>query len=96
MAFKIIYTETAVADLEAILSFIGADDPSAARRFGTALLNHVGLLANFPHLGAPVHQRANVRKLLHSPVRVYYRVDNRRDAVEILHFWHAARRPPEI
>jgi plasmid stabilization system protein ParE len=96
VAFKIIYTEESLANLEAILDYIRADDPGAARRFGTALLNHIGLLATFPRIGAPIKRTANVRKFFHSPIRVYYHLDEERGAVEILHFWHAARREPGL
>jgi plasmid stabilization system protein ParE len=39
--------------LEAILDYILADNPAAATRFGNDLLNHVDLLAAFPHIGSP-------------------------------------------
>jgi plasmid stabilization system protein ParE len=91
MAFKIIYTESALADLEAILDYILVDNPAAASRFGNDLLNHVDLLAAFPHIGSPVKRRTGMRKILHTPVRVYYRIHEERRCVEILHFWHAAR-----
>jgi hypothetical protein len=32
--------------------------------------------------------------MLHSPVRVYYRLREDRKYIEVLHFWHAARRDP--
>ena len=54
MAYRIFYTSDALEELESILEFIRADNPSAAERFGTGLLNHVDLLASFPRLGAPV------------------------------------------
>jgi len=41
MAFKIIYTENALADLEAILDYILADNPAAASRFGKLHFWHV-------------------------------------------------------
>jgi plasmid stabilization system protein ParE len=34
--------------------------------------------------------------MLHSPVRVYYEVDEERELVEILRFWHVSRKPPEF
>ena len=95
MAFKIVYTEGALADLEATLDYIRADNREAAARFGDALLNHVDLLAAFPHVGSPVNQRAGVRKILHTPMRIYYRIHEERRVVEILHFWHGARQEPE-
>jgi plasmid stabilization system protein ParE len=53
VAYKILFTEDALLDLESILDFVGADKSQAAEQFGTALLNHVELLQNFPRLGAP-------------------------------------------
>lgn len=96
MAFKIIITEQALSDLGEILDYIGSDDPQAAVRFGKALLNHVEILAPFPHLGTVIDAGLEVRTLLHTPVRIYYRVDKSRGAIEILHFWHTSRRPPTL
>ncbi len=96
MAYKILFTEDALADLEAILEFIRPDNPAAAERLGTSLLNHVELLQSFPRIGAPIPARPGVRKIFHSPVRVYYRLDERRAAIEVLHFWHAARKGPAL
>jgi plasmid stabilization system protein ParE len=91
VAFKIIYTEESLSDLEAILEFIRSDNEAAAERFGAALLNHIDLLSAYPYMGSPVTERSGVRKILHSPVRVYYRIHRGRGVVEILHLWHAAR-----
>ncbi len=96
MAFKIFYTEDALADLEAILDWVRDENPAAVERFGNALLNHVDLLGTFPHIGSPVKRRPGVRKILHTPVRIYYRIQERRRVVEILHFWHARRQPPVL
>ena len=96
MAYKILYTEEALVDLEILIDYIRADNPTAAERFGTALLNDVELLRDFPWLGTPVRGRATVRKILHSPVRVYYRVLHKRKLIEILHFWHASRADPDL
>ena len=59
------------------------------------LLNHVDLLAAFPHIGSPVKRRAGIRKIVHTPVRVYYQIHEGRRCIEILHFWHVARQEPE-
>ena len=96
MVFKILFAEDALADLESLLDFIRADNPVAAERFGTALLNHVELLRDFPRLGAVVPKRKGVRKLVHSPVRVYYRLNENSALIEVLHFWHASRRKPRL
>jgi plasmid stabilization system protein ParE len=96
VAYKILFTEDALLDLESILDFIEADKPEAAERFGTALLNHVELLQNLPRIGVPVPKRPGLRKILHSPVRVYYRIHEKRKLIEVLHFWHAARKNPFV
>jgi len=44
MAYKILFTEDALVDLEVLLSYIRADNPAAAERLGRALLSHIELL----------------------------------------------------
>jgi plasmid stabilization system protein ParE len=95
VAFKILFTEESLGDLKLILDFISVENPAAAEHLGIALLNHIELLSAFPHIGTPISQNAVVRKVLHTPVRIYYRIDEARKSVEILHFWHTARQQPE-
>lgn len=92
-AYKILFSEDALLDLESILDFIGADKPGAAERFGIALLTTSNFFKLFPESEC---QSGNVQasRMLHSPVRVYYRLDETRKLIEILHFWHAAERTP--
>ena len=94
MDFKILYTETALADLEAMMLWSWEKHPVTSERFAIELLNHIDLLRNLPYLGAPAKKFSGVRCLLHSPIRVYYNVDKNRKVVEVLHFWHVARRNP--
>jgi plasmid stabilization system protein ParE len=68
--------------------------PGTTERFANSLLNHVDLLKEFPNLGAPVRGYPGVRRLQHSPLNVYYRVLLEARKIEILHFWHGARRDP--
>jgi len=96
VAFKIILTEKSLNDLKDILDYISADNPEAAASFGNALLNHAEFLATFPHIGTLVKQRKKIRTVLHTPVRIYYRIDEERQIVEILHFWHTARQEPNF
>lgn len=96
MAFKILFTEDALVDLEIILDYVRADNPSAAERFGMSLLNYVELLESFPRIGAPVSGRLGVHKIIHSPVRIYYRLHEDRGLIEILHLWHGARKDPTL
>jgi plasmid stabilization system protein ParE len=94
VAFKIVITDPALADLEKVMNWSLERYPAISERFGTALLNHVELLKAFPLLGAPVKGFPGVKRLIHSPLHIYYRLHEERQTIEILHFWHAARRAP--
>ena len=96
MGYKIQFTENSLADLEIILDFIRSDNPEAADRFGQSLLNHVNLLQSLPRIGVPVAKKRGIRKLLHSPIRVYYRILEDSRLIEILEFSHAARKRPRL
>jgi plasmid stabilization system protein ParE len=37
-----------------------------------------------------------VRKLVHSPILVYYQVHEKERLVEVLHFRHGSRKPPKF
>jgi plasmid stabilization system protein ParE len=95
MDFHLIYSKEALADLEAILDEISADDPGASSRFGTSLLDHISLLKLFPHMGAAVPDRTRVRKLTHTPIIVYYIANMNRRVIEVLHLRHGTRSEPE-
>jgi plasmid stabilization system protein ParE len=92
--FRLLYSQRALDDLEEIVGHIAEDDAEAAERFGDSLLDHLELLERFPRIGTPTRKRAEVRKLMHSPIVVYYRIHESRRLVEILHFGHGARNPP--
>ena len=96
MDFKVRITEEALADLEEIVEYSYLHFPRSAERFGNALLDHIELLSRFPRLGTPVPHRRGVRKILHSPIRIYYRLHEDRSLVEVLHFWHGSRRGPTL
>ena len=96
MAFKILYHEDALADLEEILDRSAEQYPATTWQFANNLFNHLDSLEAFPYLGALVKGHPNVRRLLHSPLYLYYRVDVDRGGIEILHFWHTSRQPPKL
>jgi toxin ParE1/3/4 len=94
--FRLLYSQRALNDLEEIVSYIAEDDASAAELFGDSLLDHLELLERFPRIGTPTRKKAEVRKLMHSPIVVYYQIHGARRLVEILHLRHGARRPPKF
>lgn len=92
MDFQIRISEAALTDFEEILAYSWARFPHTTERFGAALLNHVNLLRSFPFIGHPIAGRPRVRGLVHTPIVIYYNVDEDRGVVEIIHFWHGSRR----
>ena len=94
MDYRLIYSQRSLNDLAELIGRIAEDDTEAASRFGTSLLDHIDLLARFPRMGASIRKHKGVRKLLHSPILVYYEIDEGNREVEILHLRHGSRRPP--
>jgi len=93
--YRLLYTQRALNDLGDIFGRAAEDDAEAASRFGKGLLDHVELLARFPRMGAVTRKRPRVRKLVRSPILVYYEVHEKRRLIEILHFRHGARKAPK-
>jgi toxin ParE1/3/4 len=94
--YHIVYTQRALNDLAEIIRYIAEDNREAATRFGNALLDHIDLLQHYPRMGSTIRERANVRRLVHSPIVVYYQVHEGENAVEILHVRHGSRQPPRF
>ena len=65
-------------------------------RIGNALMDRVAILENFPLVGAPYPKRPGIRKLVSRPYIIYYRPRTEAGCVDILRYWHGARREPEI
>jgi plasmid stabilization system protein ParE len=91
MAFRIFYHEDALADLEEIFTWPREQHAEKTQRFADDLFNHLDFLQTFPYVGAPVKGHPVVRRLLHSPLFVYYRVDESRGGIEILRSQSCAR-----
>jgi len=72
-------TQSALEDFEEILAYSRANFPSATERFGNAVLDHLDLLKTFPYVGSPVAGHPGIRQLVHTPIVIYYRVDEDTD-----------------
>ena len=96
MGYQVIFAPQAIERLEEIVRYIAQDNPFAAEKFGLRLVDHTALLADFPELGRPYHKRTDVRRLWCKPYWIYYRVQHNKQLVEVMEFWHSARREPEI
>lgn len=91
---RIRWAQAARDEFEAIAAWSWRKHPDSTERFLSAFLNHIELLERFPMMGAPVKGHEGVRRLLHTPLHVYYTVDPDARIVELVHIWHRARRPP--
>jgi plasmid stabilization system protein ParE len=98
MAFKIIWSPQAIADLDSPTAFIARDNPGAAEKTGWAILDKTRNLETFPLIGrvVPERKKADVREVFHGPFRIIYRVQRKRGVVEVLRVWHAARGTPSL
>ena len=94
MDYPLLYSQRSLNDLGEILGHNAEEDAEAAYRFGASLLDHLDLLRRFPRLGGVIRKRSWVRRLLHSPLQVYYRVDEHKRLIEILHVRHGAGKQP--
>ena len=88
---KVVWTESALADLDEILAYTAANYPSLIEPLERRVRATVARLARWPHSARSVEERSGVRvvPLVRYPYRVFYRVDG--ETVELLHIHHAAR-----
>jgi len=91
---KVIYTEDALRDLDEILTFIRANYPFIASAFIRRLEAIERRIARWPESAEEVEQRPDVRMVpfIRYPYKLFYQAG--KDAVEIVHIHHAARRDP--
>ncbi len=82
---QVIWTDPAIADLDAIADYIALDNTAAARDLVARVVRHVGQLARHPRSGPrlPELPRDRFRQLIEPPFRIVYRQDG--DRVLILH-----------
>ena len=98
MDYKIIFSDPAIDDLKSIVRYIAEDNQDAAAKFGGKLIESVRHLAEFPRFGrvVPEQNDENIREIILKPYRIFYRVKDGEEVVEVIRFWHAARGEPEL
>ena len=89
---EIVWTDPALADLDAIADFIALDKPTPARALVARVFEHVEQLAKHPGSGSrPRELRdSRYRQIGEPPCRVIYRVDG--DRVVILRVMRGEQR----
>ena len=74
---RLVWTEPALADLEAIADYIALDNPAAASRVVQRVFESAERLERFPFSGKrpPELPRTSYREIVVTPCRVFYRVE---------------------
>jgi toxin ParE1/3/4 len=88
---KVVWTETALADLDEILAYTAEHYPSLIGPLERRIRAVVARVADWPESARQVDDRVGVHvvPLVRYPYRIFYRVAD--EAVELLHIHHAAR-----
>lgn len=86
---QIVWTEPALADLEAIADFIALESPAAAKVLVQHVVQHIRQLADHPESGSrpkELGSRSRYRQIIEPPCRIFYRYDG-----AIVHVVHVMR-----
>ncbi|MBF0292596.1 MAG: type II toxin-antitoxin system RelE/ParE family toxin [Nitrospinae bacterium] len=91
---RVKWTRTALSNLDSEASYIALDDPAAASRMVSRIVNGVAALRAHPAMGRP-GRVPGTRELVvgGTPYLIPYRVKN--GALEILRVFHHSRKCPE-
>lgn len=89
---EIVWSEPALADLDAIADFIALDNPTAAADLVRKVFAHVEQLREYPESGPrPAELKGwRYRQLVEPPCRIFYRFE--RNTVYIVHVMRAERK----
>lgn len=88
---EVVWTEPALADLDAIADYIALDNPTAATALVRRVVTHVGQLADHPRSGSqlPELKGWRYRQIIEPPCRIIYR--HEKAHVHILHVVRSER-----
>jgi len=98
MDFQIDWAKSSLADLHDLVRYIARDNPSAATRFGEAIISKADILRSFPLIGriVPEFNSPSLREMILSPYRIVYEVNEEKATISILRIWHSARGVPQL
>lgn len=88
---EVVWSEPALADLDAIADYIALENPVAAAELVKRIFDHVGQLSDHPDSGSRPQElgKSRYRQIVESPCRVFYRFDGRK--VFVLHVMRSER-----
>jgi toxin ParE1/3/4 len=96
MKLRLDIAEPAKRDMRALIAYIGADNPKAALQVSERIVQQISMLQEQPHAGR-VGRQAGTRELVVGGTSyiVIYRVDVKRQFIQVLRIVHHAQRWPE-
>ncbi len=76
---KIVWSEPALSDLDAIADYIALDNEEAASALVRRIFKHIDQLAKHPESGSrpPELKRTEYRQIVEPPCRIFYRYDGK-------------------
>jgi plasmid stabilization system protein ParE len=88
---RIVWSDPALGDLDAIADYIAIENPVAAAALVRRVFRHVEQLADHPESGSRPHElkRSRYRQIIEPPCRVFYRFDGA--SVILLHVMRSER-----
>lgn len=88
---KVVWSDSAAADLESIVEYIAQDSEYYAATFAAKVLKAVEKLGNFPRMGrvVPEYNKEDLRELVFHNYRIIYKVEPERVAIATI--VHASR-----
>lgn len=88
---KIIWSPTAIIDVDAIAEYISRDSPEHASLFVERLIEQTSRLADFPRAGRVIKEinNDNAREIIYGSYRIMYLI--REDEIWITGIVHGAR-----
>ena len=88
---EVIWSDSAVADLESIVEYIAQDSVQYAAAFAEKILEAVEKLGTFPRIGrvVPEYNREDICELIFQNYRIVYKVEPERVAIAAI--VHASR-----
>ena len=88
---EVIWTDPALADLDAIADYIALENPVAASELVKRVFDHVEQLTDHPESGSSPQElgKSRYRQIIEPPCRVIYRYDGHK--VFVLHVMRAER-----
>jgi plasmid stabilization system protein ParE len=97
--FKLIWSDSSIEDLGAIVRFIAVRDGSQiARQIGFGIYERAQILTRHPEAGSVLSEKQDSRwrKLIFKSWKIAYRLDQEAKVVYVVRVWHAARNEIDI